>query len=263
MHRPKYDDWSWAKGKLDPGEEWPVAAARETQEETGLRVHLGMPAALCGLHRARPHGRAGDQAGALLGEPRSSGGTGHLENEIDEVRWLDVVAAHDRLDYARDREQLRAVVRADAAGRLTTWPLALVRHAKARPRGTWKGPDPERPLDARGAARAGRPGAPARGLRHRPARLVRLHPVRRDPPPVCRRDRAAAAAAGRPLRGGVCRRPLPQRPPPAAGPSSAGAPTALCSHGPVLPDLLRAGLPGRPGRRRERVRRCGPDVHRG
>ena len=39
----KYDDWSWAKGKLDPGEEWPVAAARETAEETGLDVHLGMP----------------------------------------------------------------------------------------------------------------------------------------------------------------------------------------------------------------------------
>ena len=44
VHRPKYDDWSWAKGKLDPGEEYPVAASRETAEETGLDVHLGMPA---------------------------------------------------------------------------------------------------------------------------------------------------------------------------------------------------------------------------
>ena len=43
VHRPRYDDWSWAKGKLDPGEEWPVAAGRETEEETGLVVRLGPP----------------------------------------------------------------------------------------------------------------------------------------------------------------------------------------------------------------------------
>ena len=43
MHRPRYDDWSWAKGKLDPGEEWPVAAVREVAEETSLRVHLRRP----------------------------------------------------------------------------------------------------------------------------------------------------------------------------------------------------------------------------
>ena len=114
VHRPKYDDWSWAKGKLDPGEEWPVAAARETQEETGLRVHLGMPAA-----RPRPTWCSTARASrrpsrCATGPAEVVGGTGHLENEIDEVRWLDVVAAHDRLDYARDREQLRAVVRADA-----------------------------------------------------------------------------------------------------------------------------------------------------
>ena len=43
VHRPKYDDWSWAKGKLDPGELPCVAASRETAEETGLKVRLGLP----------------------------------------------------------------------------------------------------------------------------------------------------------------------------------------------------------------------------
>ncbi|HQV84172.1 MAG TPA: NUDIX domain-containing protein, partial [Ornithinibacter sp.] len=43
VHRPRYDDWSWAKGKLDPGEDWAVAAVRETVEETGLVVRLGPP----------------------------------------------------------------------------------------------------------------------------------------------------------------------------------------------------------------------------
>ena len=41
VHRPKYNDWSWTKGKLDPAEDWPVAAVRETYEETGWYVALG------------------------------------------------------------------------------------------------------------------------------------------------------------------------------------------------------------------------------
>ena len=43
VHRPKYNDWSWTKGKLDPDEDWPVAAVRETFEETGWYVALGRP----------------------------------------------------------------------------------------------------------------------------------------------------------------------------------------------------------------------------
>ena len=81
------------------------------------------------------------------------GGDGTLVNEIDEVAWLDVDAATARLSYARDREQLRALVRADR-GTLTTWPLVIVRHAKSRSRSTWPDADPLRPLDARGRERA-------------------------------------------------------------------------------------------------------------
>ena len=130
VHRPKYDDWSWAKGKLDLGEEWPVAAARETAEETGLTVHLGMPlppASYTVLDRTGVP--ATKQVRYWAAEV--VGGDGALLHEIDEVAWLDVATAHDRLDYARDRDQLRAVVRAEAGGRLTSWPLAVVRHAKA------------------------------------------------------------------------------------------------------------------------------------
>ena len=41
VHRPKYDDWSYAKGKLDRGESFAAAAVREVAEETGLTVRLG------------------------------------------------------------------------------------------------------------------------------------------------------------------------------------------------------------------------------
>ncbi|MDQ2755918.1 MAG: NUDIX hydrolase, partial [Actinomycetota bacterium] len=149
VHRPKYDDWSWAKGKLEPGELPPVAAVRETLEETGLEVHLGRPlpsATYTVLDRA---GLACTKE-VHYWAAEVVGGTGALENEIDEVGWLDVVAAHHRLDYARDRDQLRALMRADAEGVLTTWPLALIRHAKAHPRAGWTRPDQQRPLDQRG-----------------------------------------------------------------------------------------------------------------
>ena len=243
VHRPKYDDWSWAKGKLDPGEEWPVAAARETAEETGLEVHLGMPlpaASYTVLDRTGVP--ATKQVRYWAAEV--VGGAGKLVNEIDEVAWLDVLAAHDRLDYARDREQLRAVVRADAAGRLTTWPLVVVRHAKARPRGSWTRPDPDRPLDQRGReqARAMTPILAAFGV----SRLVSSSSLR-----CADTLRPYAAAAGLPLR---LRDGLSEEGFAADQDRSAhhlrrvlerGTATAVCTHGPVLPNLL--------GRLRERV----------
>src|SRR6476659_2259575 len=236
VHRPKYDDWSWAKGKLDPGEEYPVAASRETAEETGLDVHLGMPlppASYTVLDRTGVP--ATKQVRYWAAEV--VGGEGRLVNEIDEVAWLNVLTAHDKLYYARYRDQLRAVVRADAAGRLTTWPLAVVRHAKARPRGSWTRPDPERPLDERGEDQAQSivPLLAAYGV----TRLVSSSSVR-----CADTLRPYAATAGLPLRlrDGLSEEGF------AADPERSahhlrriverGAPTALCSHGPVLPSLL-------------------------
>jgi len=153
VHRPRYDDWAWAKGKLDPGEEWPVAAAREVFEETGFHVRLGrtLPTSEYTLL---------DEAG----QPTTKhvrywaaevvGGDGNLVNEIDEIAWLDVADAMARLSYARDHDQLQAMVRADSAGTLTTWPLVIVRHARSHSRSKWPDADPLRPLDARGRERA-------------------------------------------------------------------------------------------------------------
>ena len=236
VHRPAYDDWAWAKGKLDPGEEWPVAAVRETHEETGLEVRLGRPlpgAAYTFL----------DKAGELsLKEVRYwaaqvTGGDGVLVNEIDQVAWLPVAEASERLHYARDRDQLRSVVRAWHADTLDTWPLVLVRHATALGRSSWKGPDPLRPLDDRGETRAKDLGSllGAFGV----TRLVTSPSVR------CAATLAPfASARGLKLRA----KPVLSEEGYAEAPDRAvrpllrllekGRPAAVCSHGPVLPTLL-------------------------
>ena len=153
VHRPRYGDWAWAKGKLEPAEEWPTAAIREVFEETGFHVRLGRP--LPTSEYTLP-----DQAG----QPTTKqcrywaaevvGGDGALVNEIDEVAWLDVQEAAARLSYSRDHDQLRALERADQAGTLATWPLVVIRHARSRSRSTWRDADPLRPLNPRGRARA-------------------------------------------------------------------------------------------------------------
>jgi 8-oxo-dGTP diphosphatase len=236
VHRPKYDDWSWAKGKLDPGEEWPVAAVRETLEETSLAVGLGRPLPGAEYTVLDATGQPATKEVRYWAAEATSP-AGPLQNEIDEVRWLDVVAASDRLDYARDRDQLRALVRADNAGTLTTWPLALVRHAHAVGRGSWADDDRLRPLDAAGQARAAAiaPVLAAYGVR----RLVSSPSVR------CAdtlRPFAAQLGAAMRTKDGLSEEGY------AAEPARAGhhlgrlvergAPAAVCSHGPVLPALL-------------------------
>jgi 8-oxo-(d)GTP phosphatase len=236
VHRPRYDDWSWSKGKLDPEEEWPVAAVRETLEETGLKVRLGRPlppAAYIVLDRTARMATKEVRYWAA----EVVGGSGRLENEIDEVAWLDVATAYSRIDYARDRDQLRALVRADQTGGLTTWPIVLVRHAKAIPREAWKGDDQLRPLDSRGIERA---DALAKMLAaYGVTRLVSSPSVR------CSETlRPYAAQLGLPLKlkeglseEGFADNPL-RAPRHLRRLLERGAAAAVCSHGPVLPDLL-------------------------
>jgi len=236
VHRPRYDDWSWAKGKLDPGEDWPVAAARETDEETGLRVVLGVPLP---DSRYTLLGRDGtpDEKVVRYWAARVIGGKGRLVNEIDEVAWLGSRAAHDRLDYARDRDQLLALVRWHQAGLLDTWPLVLVRHAHAVPRGQWDRDDTHRPLDREGRDRA-RALVPLLEV-YRPERLL-TSPSDRCVSTV----EPYAATLGKRLRTkrGLSEEGFEQDPTKAPRRLERllerGRPALVCSHGPVMPALL-------------------------
>lgn len=153
VHRPRYGDWAWAKGKLEPGEEWPAAAVRETFEETGFHVRLGRTLPTSEYAVPDQNGQPTTKQ-CRYWAAEVVGGDGTLVNEIDEVAWLDVPAAAARLSYARDHDQLQALEQADRAGTLTTWPLLVIRHARSRSRSSWSKIDPLRPLNPRGDERA-------------------------------------------------------------------------------------------------------------
>jgi len=151
VHRPKYDDWSFPKGKVDPGEHVTTAAVREVAEETGLDIRLGPP-----LSTQRYTVRNGQERTKLVSywTGRVIGGddvaTYQPNAEIDAVEWVSIDKGPDWLTYDRDRETLaeRALL-----GRRSE-PLIVLRHGKARSRKSWTKDDRERPLGKVGLLQA-------------------------------------------------------------------------------------------------------------
>ncbi|MEW1957819.1 NUDIX hydrolase [Kineococcus sp. NPDC059986] len=247
VHRPstatRSADWSWPKGKLDDGEHPAVAAVRETAEETGLRVHLGVPLP---EQRYRVPGPGPDglakRVRYWLARPAGSAHEDDLEpadaGEITEVGWFGRDAAEDLLTYPADVAVLQAALPRDELPP-ATWPFVLLRHARAVKRTDWPdGEDGEasRPLLDRGHAQA-RDLAPLLGcfdLRALvtspwarcvqtvlPAAELTGLPVEEEPAlteHAFRTDPAASTAV-------------------VAGMLEAARPVVVCSHGPVLPHL--------------------------
>ncbi|BFV57878.1 NUDIX hydrolase [Kitasatospora sp. CMC57] len=110
IHRPKYDDWSLPKGKLEPGEGWRSAALREVLEETGLRCVLGveLPAQHY-LAQGRPK-----EVRYWAAVP--TGGSFTPNREVDRLKWLAPRKAKARLTHERDRELVDALLAALADG---------------------------------------------------------------------------------------------------------------------------------------------------
>jgi 8-oxo-dGTP pyrophosphatase MutT (NUDIX family) len=106
VHRPKYDDWGFPKGKARPGESDEECALREVEEETGLRCALEDE--LLSTSYTDSHGRPKVVRYWLM---RPLEGAFEPHEEIDEVRWLPPAAAAAALSYERDREILLAAER--------------------------------------------------------------------------------------------------------------------------------------------------------
>jgi len=103
VHRPKYDDWSLPKGKLDPGESWEEAAMREVEEETGLRCRLEEE-----LEPAHYTAKGRPKTVRWWRMSVIEDG-GDSDDEVDELRWLTPGEAVSTLSYDHDRQLVRSV----------------------------------------------------------------------------------------------------------------------------------------------------------
>lgn len=144
IHRPRYDDWSLPKGKVDFGETEPVAAVREVHEETGYTAQLGRR--LGSISYDIPQGTKRVWYWAA----RATGGDFAPNDEVDKLIWLPVSAAADQLVYPHDRKVLRRFAKHPP----DTKTVLVVRHGAAGRRSRFKGDDRKRPLDKKGRAQA-------------------------------------------------------------------------------------------------------------
>jgi 8-oxo-(d)GTP phosphatase len=139
VHRPRYEDWTFPKGKAYPGEADEQTALREVEEETGLTCMLGdeLPSTRYRDSRAR-------SKVVRYWTMRVESGSFEPHREVDEVRWVPRPKAEESLSYDRDHEVIRAVLP----------PLLVIRHATAGDSDEWADDDARRPLDERGQRQA-------------------------------------------------------------------------------------------------------------
>jgi 8-oxo-dGTP pyrophosphatase MutT (NUDIX family) len=102
VHRPRYDDWSFPKGKLEDGETWEAAALREVEEETSLTCQLGPEVGRTYYDTPRGPKEVRYFRMTACGEPQP-------RNEVDALRWARPAEARSLLSHERDRELLAAV----------------------------------------------------------------------------------------------------------------------------------------------------------
>ncbi len=154
IHRTQYNDVTLPKGKVDPGEMLAQTAVREVEEETGIRVHLGVP---LGISRyfVRPKRQKIVHYWAAEATEESIRTSSFVPNgEIAALEWVSVRKAREALSYPVDIEILDAFAALVEQGGLHSKPLIVLRHARALAREKWAGPDATRPLTARGRKQA-------------------------------------------------------------------------------------------------------------
>jgi 8-oxo-dGTP diphosphatase len=253
IHRPRYDDWSFPKGKALPGEHVLITAVREVREETEVRIALGRRLSAAhylsdGKPKQVEYWAARPAATDGPGGPSDPAGPAPFapNEEVDQLAWLPLTAAGDRLSYPHDKEVLGEFASAPAV----TTAIVLVRHASARNKKAWHDAghpdDLTRPLTPLGHVQAKLLGqilscfGPARVISSPAERcLATVEPYAAltggvaepapalAPPPddkVLEEAGPAAAAAVRDLVTGLV---------------AAGAPAVICAHRENLPAILR------------------------
>lgn len=181
VYRPKYDDWSWPKGKNEDNESHRHTAVREVGEETGYAVTLGPHIAQIEY----PLENEGKKSISKSGAKNNSQNNNKTEvvkrihywmmrkidensamrrlpafgpikpakpTEIGNVIWLTPSKARKKLTHDSDRKVLDAFLEKLHAGQTEYKTLILVRHGKAESRKSWQGSEATRPITPLGSA---------------------------------------------------------------------------------------------------------------
>jgi 8-oxo-dGTP pyrophosphatase MutT (NUDIX family)/phosphohistidine phosphatase SixA len=232
IHRPRYDDWSFPKGKVENGETERECAVREVREETGLVCEPDgeLPGTAYTDRRGRPKTVRYWRMKLVSGEFKPN-------SEVDVARWVDLPQAARMLSYEHDLLMLEELMEEEVAeaGAL------LVRHGTAGNRKDWEGDDRLRPLDEKGRKQA---EALAESLIHYPVKHVLTSPYLRcvqTVEPLARRlglevekvdelaEGASAEDVARLVRG------------------LGGELAVLCTHGDVSEEIVGPDAPNRKG----------------
>ena len=237
VHRGDRADTSIPKGKVDPGETPPQTAVREIAEETGLGVTLGAP--LGTTEYTMPGGREKivHYWSAEVSDAAVAESTFAANAEVAAVRWLSVTAARAALSYDLDRDVVDRFSARAAAGTIRTFPIIVLRHGRAVPPASWDGPDATRPLMHRGLEQSRNVAAAIAAWG--PAKLISSPAVRclaTIDPVATLTDLPVKQSAGisqDAFEDGVARvrKTMRKR-------LAAGIAVVLCSHGPVIRDLI-------------------------
>lgn len=255
VERTQHRDFSLPKGKLDPGETLPECAVREIEEETGLAITLGAP--LPQSEYRLPDGR--DKVvyywQARVSEETVANASFSPNDEILALEWLPVDEAKERCTYRHDAEVIERFERRLAAGHAETFAIIALRHAKAANPFQWEGADADRTLTTRGAKEAAliAPGIAAFG----PERIMSSDAVR------CLQtvEPLSELLGVKPKATALISQESPEHPRAEIERRVAKAVrkrrgTVLCSHAPVIPEIVTAVVHAADGLESERTHRA-------
>ena len=147
IHRPKYDDWTFPKGKAEIGEPLIACAYREVLEETNIETAFGPYLGEVEYLTNDGKKKVSFWSAKVVKEKDFKPNT-----EVDQLKWVEVTKVKELLTLDTDRKILEQFLRIEP----DTKPLVLLRHAKAVTRDEWQGEDDDRPLDSYGQNQAKR-----------------------------------------------------------------------------------------------------------